>query len=421
MANGYFQNPIRINANMPLNANMPKRGLLAPSVNSQSSNLSVSPLSSYSSLLAPPAATPAVSPLAASVQDRANAFLKGLGQLGSGLIMAGAPTTDPSQFARGIAQGGQGFGQAFDQSLNQSRQRNVQDLNLQMAQATQRMAATKAAREALTQQGLDNLAVQLGYPRGTPEAVLQAHINNLNKGKLNANQLVTQESALITKFENAIKPHQQKIDAFSGLEAIFIDPSKAPSALLGEGVAPRKALYKYDTGKKDENDKPIYETIDASTLQGTGFQDIALIFAFMKALDPTSVVREGEFTMAAGGGGKFAQAKNYIKSILSGQKLRPEDRRAILGVARGQFLEANRRVDEITQSIKNRAKNYEFLGMDPNRITALPRYKPRIKFTQTLLPFIPKSNNASTVTSTNNKKKRLRPDLKPRISSNSGD
>ena len=155
MANGYFQNPIR------LNDNVPQRGLLAPSVNSQSSNLSVSPLSSYSSLLAPPAATPAVSPLAVSGQDRANAFLKGLGQLGSGLIMAGAPTTDPSQFARGIAQGGQGFGQAFDQSLNQSRQRNVQDLNLQMAQAKQKMAATKAAREALPQQGLDNLAVQL--------------------------------------------------------------------------------------------------------------------------------------------------------------------------------------------------------------------------------------------------------------------
>ena len=398
MANGYIQN-----TNL-FGSNRGNQWLLGSNVNPQFPNLRVSP-SAYSSLLVPPAATPAVSPLAVSGQDRANAFLKGLGQLGSGLLMAGAPTTDPGQFAKGIAQGGQGFSQAFDQSLNQSRQRNVQDLNLQMAQATQRMAAAKAAREALAQQGLDDLAVQLGFPRGTPAAVLKAHIENQGKGKLDANQLVTQENTIRATFERLIKPHQQKIDAFAGLEAIFIDPSKAPSALLGEGVDPRKALYKYDTGKKDANNEAIYETIDASTLTGTGFQDIALIFAFMKALDPTSVVREGEFTMAAGGGGKFAQAKNYIKTILSGQKLRPEDRREILGVARGQFLEANRRVNEITQSIKNRAKQYSFLGMDPNRITALPRYKPRIKFEQKFLPFIQKSNN-STVTSTNNKKKK---------------
>ena len=140
MANGYIQN-----TNL-FGSNRGNQWLLGSNVNPQFPNLRVSP-SAYSSLLVPPAATPAVSPLAVSGQDRANAFLKGLGQLGSGLLMAGAPTTDPGQFAKGIAQGGQGFSQAFQGSLDKSRQRNVQDLILQMAQATQKLAAEKAARE----------------------------------------------------------------------------------------------------------------------------------------------------------------------------------------------------------------------------------------------------------------------------------
>lgn len=144
MANEYFQNPIR------LNDNVPQRGLLAPGVDSQFSNLAINP----SLFSAPPPLAPAISPLAASGQDRANAFLKGLGQLGSGLIMAGAPSTDPSQFARGIAQGGQGFGQAFKGSLDQSRARNVQNLNLQMAQA-------KAARDLKTYENAERRRKQI--------------------------------------------------------------------------------------------------------------------------------------------------------------------------------------------------------------------------------------------------------------------
>ena len=106
MANGYIQN-----TNL-FGSNRGNQWLLGSNVNPQFPNLRVSP-SAYSSLLVPPAATPAVSPLAVSGQDRANAFLKGLGQLGSGLLMAGAPTTDPGQLPKGLPKAVKGLVRLF--------------------------------------------------------------------------------------------------------------------------------------------------------------------------------------------------------------------------------------------------------------------------------------------------------------------
>jgi len=71
---------------------------------------------------------------------RADAFLRSLGAMAPGLLMAGAPSTDPGQQAKGYAMAFGAQPQAFQQDLARTRAENVQKMNLQMAQA-------KAARE----------------------------------------------------------------------------------------------------------------------------------------------------------------------------------------------------------------------------------------------------------------------------------
>ena len=54
--------------------------------------------------------------------------------------------------------------------------------------------------------------------------------------------------------------------------------------------------------------------------------DMAAIFMFMKALDPGSTVREGEYKSAAEATSALGRAETYANNIQSGQKLNPQQR-----------------------------------------------------------------------------------------------
>jgi hypothetical protein len=61
----------------------------------------------------------------------------------------------------------------------------------------------------------------------------------------------------------------------------------------------------------------------------TPSDDIALIFKYMKTLDPNSVVRETEFQTVGNAGGLPTQIQNIYNSYTTGNKLTPEIRRDI--------------------------------------------------------------------------------------------
>ena len=328
-------------------------------------------------------------------QDRAAAFLKGLGAAGPALMAAGAPTTDPGGRLKGIAAAAQARQAATDTFLQNERARKAQDITVATAQAT-------AQRAALERAGLDRVAAQYGLPPGTPREIIEEKIQAGARGSLDANQIVTQESKIRGDFLKQVQPFQDKVDAYSALEAIFRDPSVRPAAVFGEGFESEPTLYKIATGKMLSNGQPEHIEIDANKLSASGFQDIALIFAFMKALDPRSIVRESEFEMAAAGAGVSAQAQNFLTRVLTGKQLRPEDRREILAIAKGQFLEADRQINQITNMTKDLASSYAQYGIDPSRVTSLPLYTPKIKFTQKYLPPLPKKNGSPTTTVTGN-------------------
>lgn len=69
----------------------------------------------------------------------------------------------------------------------------------------------------------------------------------------------------------------------------------------------------------------------------TGADDIALIFNYMKVLDPNSVVRESEFGLAAQSGSFGQTIMAAYQQIQSGQKLTPTQRRYFIESAQAQF------------------------------------------------------------------------------------
>lgn len=68
------------------------------------------------------------------------------------------------------------------------------------------------------------------------------------------------------------------------------------------------------------------QIITLSQGQGTAMGDLGLIFSYMKALDPGSVVREGEQATAQNAAGVPEQIRNAYNRLASGQRLSSEQR-----------------------------------------------------------------------------------------------
>lgn len=328
---------------------------------------------------APPAATPTMTSLLGSnpARARADAFLKGLGAMAPGLLMAGAPSTDPGQSAKGWSMATQGFQQGRQGELDRVRAQNLQNINLQMAQA-------KAARAAQERKGLDQLAAQYGLPAGTSEAVIKSLIESQAKGRLDANQTITQERQMRTELRTATSGAQDTVDAYKRMEAIFLDPnSKTPK------------LFQIDDGKGN------LKTVTMETLGTNGAADLALIFNFMKAQDPRSVVREGEFAMAANTGGMKEWIKGLVTQVTDGRMLTDPQRKNLMAQGRNQFIQADASIAKQLERYGKIADQYKPIGINrENVVGGFDRYSPLFSASFKNLPksssTIPKPKSKAT-------------------------
>jgi hypothetical protein len=117
-----------------------------------------------------------------------------------------------------------------------------------------------------------------------------------------------------------------------------------------------------------------YATIDTaySTTRALGTKrnptpqdDTALTFAFMKMLDPGSVVRESEFALVAKGAGLSDRAAMALNQAIRGKGLTPQIRADIVAAAGTVFAERRKAYDETTNTYRQQA---EEAGVDPNQV-----------------------------------------------------
>ena len=110
---------------------------------------------------------------------------------------------------------------------------------------------------------------------------------------------------------------------------------------------------------------------------GSGTGDYAMIYAFVKALDPTSTVLAAEFANAKGAGLSGAEALDQVvRKLLTGEGMTPKKRAAILEAARKSAEVRTKAIQPRLTTIKNQIKSrfpdrYEnvmkMIGVDPYR------------------------------------------------------
>jgi hypothetical protein len=126
-----------------------------------------------------------------------------------------------------------------------------------------------------------------------------------------------------------------------------------------------------DQTKGYQEVKSAYGRVLAS--QETAAGDLALIFNYMKMLDPGSVVREGEFATAQNAAGVPDRIKNLYNNLNKGERLNPEQRKMFGKQAEGLFKQAGEQEATVRKGIERIAKGY---GLNTENIFFTPTEVP---------------------------------------------
>ena len=97
----------------------------------------------------------------------------------------------------------------------------------------------------------------------------------------------------------------------------------------------------------------------------SGPGDLSFIFAYMKMLDPTSAVREGEQATAQNARGVGGGIRNLYNQIINGAKLTPAQREGFLNQATAIYKQRQGNYDALAEGYTKIAKDYK---MDPANV-----------------------------------------------------
>lgn len=146
--------------------------------------------------------------------------------------------------------------------------------------------------------------------------------------------------------------------------------SKAPVTNIDLGP---KDTFKFEADLRSEYKNALkeyqavrdsYQKIENALKSGAG--DIAVVYAFAKLNDPTSVVRESEFETVAKSGSLGQRIKNLVEQAKSG-RMNPELRENLRQQAREMYLAQQRQADSVANQYRDLAVSY---GLNPNKVLA---------------------------------------------------
>lgn len=192
-------------------------------------------------------------------------------------------------------------------------------------------------------------------------------------------QNVTDQQSLDFALDSTINEGLTLSDLFKQAEGFTLKPGEERFSGQGDVIAsrssetpPPKATDVAGLRKEFSAESKDFRAAQSGLLKvnqaaaGGGPQDdIALIFGFMKVIDPQSTVREGEFATAQQTEGVPGQITNLYNRIISGERLNPDQRQGFVDAARRQFTPIKREQDKRTQDFRDIALRS---GFDPRNV-----------------------------------------------------
>jgi len=212
----------------------------------------------------------------------------------------------------------------------------MDDLANQSLQLSQLPAEQLRPRlEALTAQARDVESV-IASGEKKAKALADKAQNDLDRDIKNSKDEFEMIDKLRKGVQSTSKEHLKVRDAYGRVKAIFDTNDQASiEAFLSNA-------------SQSQNAQEIAKNTEA-------FGDMALIFNYMKMLDPGSTVREGEFASVQNTGNVNAKIRNLYNQALKGTRLTDAQRSGLRRQAEGLFKSSKDKNDKDIQKFKNSA------------------------------------------------------------------
>lgn len=278
-----------------------------------------------------------------------------------------------------------------------AEKRAAENQNQIMDMRQQQMAAQQQAAEAERQAALEQQVTQFfgraGDILANVPAEQQPAVYNQIKAYAKANMRPTDIEGMPEQFSPELVPAIQREARLKGYM-----PPERKTAKLSEG----ESLLDTQTGetiasieeKPDQKDvtgqvntlrstinsnladfrkvEDSFKRIQNVAKNPSAAGDLALIFNYMKLLDPGSVVRESEFATAQNAAGVPERVRNSYNRVLSGERLGPDQRADFVGQADNLFTAQREQADK---QISNVLEQADQDGIPRSRVLGADRLK----------------------------------------------
>lgn len=189
-------------------------------------------------------------------------------------------------------------------------------------------------------------------------------------------ELAIKRVDLLKRGEDVGLTKAQTLKTIKETEKLGADIQKAAMELQGGGQIDPEKRFDFETKlRKEYSDqtkgfqevKESYERVKSAQDSGPG--DIALIYGYMKMLDPGSVVREGEFATAENSSGIPERMRNVYNKAINGERLTPGQRTNFTGQAKALLNAAEKREKVVRSGVDAVVKSYK---LNPDNVFYTP-------------------------------------------------
>lgn len=180
--------------------------------------------------------------------------------------------------------------------------------------------------------------------------------------------VVSQPAKSATDSGFTLAPGQTRYDA-DGKPIASVAPGADKESDNTKFARADKLRDEYNTASKEFTGVgDAYSRIIASAADPSAAGDLALIFSYMKILDPNSVVREQEFANAQNAAGVPDQIRSQYNRVLNGERLAGPQRADFVSRAAGIYKSQAQRHEK---TVKNRySKLAGEWGVDPKYVVS---------------------------------------------------
>jgi hypothetical protein len=174
-------------------------------------------------------------------------------------------------------------------------------------------------------------------------------------------QIVQEPSQVVTPKERPMKQGADGRWRYTDGEKELVFPDVQIPEENGGEVDPkdlanfRKEFSTLQPVKEFSTQADAYSRILASAANPSAAGDLSLIFQYMKVLDPTSVVRESEFAMAASAGSYGERIKSAVERAKNGERLSDDIRADFVKRAEMLYNESERKFTDLYRQYAGRA------------------------------------------------------------------